>query len=132
MTRILFSMLLFAGLSAQAAHLVKGQTTAGQPCEMTVLKWGYQGDEVAWWALEMSVTTPWQQPGNPPILARRSHTPYSLYGLEKSTKDMIAIELAYGTAWPEAIKSFNFQSSDGPQGLFQAYCRVQSVEEIAD
>ncbi|MBX3016914.1 MAG: hypothetical protein KF767_03415 [Bdellovibrionaceae bacterium] len=132
MKQLLCAFLMLTGVAAQASYLVQGQTTAGEPCEMTILEWGFQGEEKAWWALEMLVTTPWQQPGNPAILTQRSHTPYSLFGLNKTTKDMIAIELKYGTAWPEAIISFNFQSSDGPQGLFQSYCRVKSVAEIAD
>jgi len=128
-------VLLFLTLSSVAFAqnpklLAKGQTTVGEACEMTIESWGYQAAEKDWWSLVLYVTTPWQKSGNPALMVQRSATPYSLYGRNKENYDQLGVDLGYGEKTPEKLKSFSFQTWTEEKGLFQAYCRIKTVEVV--
>jgi len=127
---------LFLGISLLAASAwaepftLTGTTSQGEPCDLTVLEWGYEGNgEELLQNLYVTVSTSWQLSESSPIKTKASATPYALFGEHKTgIRDAIALELAWGSVDPKTIKSFIFETPT-PNGLFQSSCRIKNEPE---
>ena len=115
---------LLVTLHAQAATL-EGKDSSGQPCQLVVEKFETESGTPEWYSLQMTVRTNWQLAGNPSILLKPSFTPYSLYGINKETRDQVAVSFAASEVPAlENVISFSFQTWDAERGLLQTYCRI--------
>lgn len=121
----ILSLLMTIGFAAQAQTVkIEGKDPQKNPCYLEIESWTFTpGAPQEWYNLTAKVRSNFQLPGNPSLVLKVSHTPWTLYGQEKSNYDAMSMTLKPGPVVVSSIQSYVFQSWDEERKLVQTMCR---------
>lgn len=101
-------------LALSMTLMLEGRTPQGEACRLEI-----QSVEDG----AMTVRSGWQRPAHGSVRVTPSPSPWAYYGIDRETRDQIAVIFRPADLTPENIQSYLFEGWDENGKRVQAYCR---------